>query len=301
MKNRAQQAWTSGRLAPPVERKDRQGHAVFALELKSDLHNIYFECKASGGGLITAFSLDGINILADESVGPMYGSTFWTSPQSDWDWPPPPAIDMDTYTADVDETSGTITLMSAPEPALGVRFIKTFRGDAENGAIDIAYRIENIEPSPKWYAPWEISRVFPGGTTFYPTGSGAITFGDTAPFSTSNAAGVTWFHHTPSNVTAQHKLFADGSRGWLAHAKDKVVFVKIFEDTGPEVAAPGEGEIEIYATPEYEEVEQQGAYREIPPGESLVWAVRWILRALPDDATCLPGDRALLAFVESLV
>lgn len=301
MVNRAQKAWSSGIRVPPIRRKDREGQSVHAIELRSDKHVIYFECGASRGGLITAFSFDGINILADESVGPMYGSTFWTSPQSDWDWPPPPAIDMDTYTAEIEESSGVIKLISEPEPALGVRFIKVFQGDAQQGAIDITYKIENVDTSAKRYAPWEISRVLPGGTTFYPTGTGSVTFGETQPFSTSSSDGVTWFHHTPSNVTAQHKLFADGSRGWIAHAKDRLVLVKVFEDTGPTAAAPGEGEIEIYATPEYEEVEQQGAYREIPPGESLVWPVRWILRALPLDAKSLPGDRALLRFVESLI
>ncbi len=59
-----------------------------------EFNHIYFEVNAQIGGRITTFSLDGKNVLTGPSVNPdNYGSTFWTSPQSDWDWPPIPEID----------------------------------------------------------------------------------------------------------------------------------------------------------------------------------------------------------------
>lgn len=50
---------------------------------------------AAIGGRIMEFSCHGRNALV--TGGPQFGSTFWISPQSLWDWPPPVEIDSAPY------------------------------------------------------------------------------------------------------------------------------------------------------------------------------------------------------------
>ena len=66
-------------------------------------NELELEVDPALGGRITRFSLAGANILTgpevvargDGTVPNMYGSTFWTSPQSAWNWPPETALDSD--------------------------------------------------------------------------------------------------------------------------------------------------------------------------------------------------------------
>ena len=75
-------------------------------------------------------------------------------------------------------------------------------------------------------------------------------------------------------MTDHQKLFADGREGWLAHVDGDALLVKTFAVVPRAAQAPGEAQIEIYATPAhtYVEVEVQGAYETIAPGAALVVA-----------------------------
>jgi hypothetical protein len=66
-------------------------------------------------------------------------------------------------------------------------------------------------------------------------------------------------------------------------------------------AAPGEGEIEIYAVPEYVEVEQQGAYKEINPKDTYQWSVDWFLVQIPKSVTVTLGNNALIELVHQCI
>ena len=91
--------------------------------------------------------------------------------------------------------------------------------------------------------------------------------------------------------------------GWIAHVTaDNLLLIKSATDILPADSPPGEAEIQIYtyvASPEasYVEVENQGAYKDISPGGTLVWTVRWYLRALPEGLVAAPGSAELAAFV----
>jgi hypothetical protein len=289
---------------PPIERNivvDGTTQRGYVLEFSNDSDTTTFECIAEKGGLVTALKLNGVNMLLEHpNPATLTGSTFWPSPQSDWNWPPPSAIDDASYTVTVDEATMSVLLVGPPDPTLELRVEKRFTIDLEREAITLEYSLVNTGSDERSFAPWEISRVPPGGLTFYPTGSNAPTSGSFEPIPVAESGAVTWFEHTPANITGQHKLFADGDRGWLAHTKDGLVFVKSFDDQALSSAAPGEAEIELYATPEYEEVEQQGAYTSISPDQSLSWTVTWFLRPMPEGATATPGDTALVEFIDAL-
>ena len=59
-----------------------------------------------------------------------------------------------------------------------------------------------------------------------------------------------------------------------------LLFIKRYPDISSAQFAPGEAEIELYASPRrnYIEIEQQGAYRTIPPMSSVDWTVTWYLQ-----------------------
>src|SRR5262249_30269718 len=59
-----------------------------------DFGDLSFEVDPQIGGRVTTFALASVNLLTGPDVNPdNWGSSFWTSPQSVWNWPPPPQID----------------------------------------------------------------------------------------------------------------------------------------------------------------------------------------------------------------
>jgi hypothetical protein len=266
-----------------------------------ELGAVRFECTAANSGRITTFAFEDRNILTDASINPFnFGATFWTSPQKDWQWPPPREIDSDDgWEGRIED--GTIILAGPPCPDLGINVVKRFRADTTKQAVSVSYEMRNISSEPLTYAPWEISRVHPGGLTFFPTGEAAFPPTIQSPLPTEERDGVTWFHHTDATVTSEHKLFADGQEGWIAHLDGDLLFIKTFEDITPEAAAPTESEIEIYAIPSYVEVEQQGAYRPIAPGSSRTWTIHWYLVKGQNGSAFSIGNPDLVRWVRETI
>ena len=55
--------------------------------------------------------------------------------------------------------------------------------------------------------------------------------------------------------------------------------MKKFDNIAPSQPAPGEAEIQVYVNQgdTYTELESQGAYTTLNPGEALRWTVKWYL------------------------
>ena len=261
-----------------------------------ELDGQYFEVDPRVGARVTSYRLEGFDVLVGPDVDPSnYGSTFWTSPQSDWGWPPPPEMDQAPYAAVVD--GETLTLTGPPQAALGVRVVKRFSADRARSAIVAEYTLENVAATPRTYAPWEVSRVRASGLAFFP-----VDAPPTGSLEGERRDGIFWVPYGAAPRTeAGDKLFADGTRGFLAHAGEGHLCVKAFRDTPPEAHAPGEGEIEIYVNKRYAEIEVQGAYAPIAPGGAVSWTVTWYLRKLPAGLATAVGSGDLVAFAESLV
>jgi hypothetical protein len=267
------------------------------------LDDTIFAVDARLGGRVVTFSLGGRNILTGPAVDAAnYGSTFWSSPQSDWGWPPSPEIDSAPYAADI--AGAVLSLRGTPAPVLGLGVEKTFGADRQTGVVTVKYTLKNHGSQARRAAPWEISRVAAGGLTFFPMGEGGLRRGMQDLLKPVVRDGVAWFAYDAAAITADQKLFADGREGWIAHVDGDLLLVKSFADTMPAQAAPGEGEIEIYANAAhtYVEVENQGAYVTLKPGEASTWTVRWMLRKLDLKATpAKTGSAGLVALVRSLV
>jgi hypothetical protein len=256
------------------------------------------------GGRVVTLCFDGVELLSGEAAhGENWGATYWTSPQSDWGWPPVREIDSAVY--EILE-GGEGVCVSSPLATIGPRqfhIIKRFFPGAHPDTIDTEYVIENRGTQAFSMASWEISRVRPGGLTFFPTGVGELN--PVAPHSElpiEKVAGTTFYDHAQFELGKCLKLHADGQGGYLAHLAGSHLILKMFSDTQPEAQAPGEGECEIFAMDggQYVEVEVQGPYVAIAPGKSSLFSVRTAVVSLPPALT--RGDRAgLRAFADERV
>lgn len=261
-----------------------------------------FAVDAATAGRIATFSLAGKNILtaARGSDDNNWGSTFWPSPQSDWNWPPPAQIDPGPYAARVQGTS--LVLESPTFPGLGLGVTKRFSVDPGKAMVTVAYGIVNKGGQARAVAPWEITRVAAGGLTFFPMGEGAPWKGPQELLRLQMHAGVAWLASERGAISSDQKVFADGHEGWIAHVAGDLLLVKAFSDIAPAQAAPGEAEIELYtdASRTYVEVENQGAYANLDPGATATWTVRWFLRKLDAAVSVQPGSTDLLGVVRAL-
>jgi len=269
------------------------------------IQNQFLEIDPSTGGRITSLVLNGQNFLTGRDVNDFnWGSTFWISPQSEWKWPPSASIDNKPYSVSV--TGEELMLISEKDPKTGLVVTKKFKGDNKDGSFILTYIITNRSDTIRMVAPWEITRVHTNGLSFFPVGKG-LRRGNLLPL-TKEKEGVCWFVYNQSELPSHGdpQLYSDGAEGWLAHINENIIFIKKFPDIPFEKNAPNEGEIELYASPvtkgkAYVEIEQQGAYAILHPGESLTWEVTWYIRELPTSLSRQAGDSSLVDFVRGLL
>ncbi|MEO6079532.1 MAG: hypothetical protein ABIQ86_07125 [Steroidobacteraceae bacterium] len=278
---------TTASLVLPIE---RSGHYVLEFD------NILFDVVPAGGKIVT-FSIDGHNMLAH--TDPLnFGSTLWSSPQADWNWPPQRAIDSEPYTVSV--TGNMITMTSAVTTTVPrISVIKKFTPNLAKHAIDIEYTIRNEDTVVRNLAIWEVTRVAAGGLTFFPiVGAHSGRAGNTLEPSVVRG-GYAWLD-LASNPPGNKKLYADGGSTFLAHTDGKRLFVKTWADVPASAQAPAHGEVEFYDGDSYVELENQGRYGAVPAGQSISYKVRWLLLNLPAGADRIAQDPELLAAAVAL-
>lgn len=236
---------------------------------------------ASDGAKVVSLKLGEKEILA-QHVEPAngrfgnrfdYGSTFWPSPQEPWYWPPIKTYDYDNYLTELTEKKLTAT--SGINERYPYRFIKEYSIDSRKQAFVITYTIENPNDSTISVAPWEITRVPNAGVFFFDAKKADISPNDLIP--TKYDFNYAWCEF--SSATEQRKIFVD-PKGWLAYSNNGFLLLKQFDDLHQGEAAPGESEMEVYIADGelFIELENQGAYATLQPGEKLTYTVRWYVR-----------------------
>ena len=263
---------------------------------KYDLKNghLSMTIDAAKGGKILSFKYDDREIISQLRWPEAFGSTFWTSPQKEWNWPPVKEFDKNPYTVEQDGT--TLRMTSEVSERLKCRVGKTFAIDEKDGAIVITYTITNEGDEPRSVAPWEVTRVQnEGGLIFFDAPVDGIWPAGLMDFKAQH--GLAWYQTDETNEN--RKVNADG-KGWLAYCAKGLLLVKRFDDLTPEQPAPGEAEIQVYVNrgKAHIELESQGAYQLLQPKESLSWTVRWYL--VPFDGEATPSE-ALAKQVRDIV
>ena len=212
-----------------------------------------------------------------------YGSTFWTSPQKEWNWPPVPEYDSLPYTAEIKD--GPVKVVDVAIPALflegqvskyGYRICKTFTVDPSDLAFVVTYSIVNESGETRQVAPWQITRVPNGGFLQFDAKPEGVTPADLMKVTFDEDMATLEVDVADQN----RKINVDG-KGWLNFRDNGLVLTQRFPDIAREDAAPGEAEIQVYidARKSFVEIEAQGPYTELQPGEKLDWTVRWYLAA----------------------
>lgn len=257
--------------------------------LKVDVH----------GGRIISFQQNDIEIIGTG------GSTFWVSPQSHWSWPPIKQHHDAVYNSQI--TGDTLILKSKKDDLLNVEIIKMIYPNSIDTSFTIRYGILNSGDSSINVAPWENTRTFKTALLFYPQGSTDSTasnpiFGN---LKLVKSESINWFAFGKGSVMEKNmgKIFADGAEGWIAEANNGLILIKKFQDIPLERQAPGEGEIEIFADLDHPflEMEEQGPYTRLNPGQTLWWEVKWILRKVPEKIELREGNEKLIKYVKNSV
>ena len=238
--------------------------------------NMTMTIDAEKGGKILSFKYGDQEVISQLKWPESFGSTFWTSPQKEWYWPPVPEYDKKPYV--VEEKDGVLTMTSEVNEKLQYRISKAFAADEQNQAIAITYSIRNESNEVRKVAPWEITRVQnEGGLIFFEAPVDSIWPAGLMNFKGVNAIS----YYEPDEANENRKVNADG-KGWLAYLNQEkgLLLVKQFEDLATGQPAPDEAEIQVYVNrgKTYIELESQGAYTTLQPGEALNWTVRWYLQ-----------------------
>ena len=225
---------------------------------------------AAKGAKILSFKHKDAEVINQSRWPESFGSTFWTSPQKEWNWPPVQELDKGTYT--VEKADGKLIMTSPVSQKLNYRVRKEFAVDEKDQAIVVTYAIINESDETRQVAPWEITRVPNDGIIFFDAPLDEITPAGLLPLKAEH--GAVWY--TVDEANENRKINADG-KGWLAYADNGLLLVKRFEDLKPSQPAPDEAEIQVYVNrgKSYIEIESQGAYTTLKPKEELTWTVRW--------------------------
>lgn len=248
-----------------------------------------------GGRLAALRAGDTDLILPPDRVEGFYGDTFWPSPQERFDWPPPAILDNEPYQVlHYDETSAT--LLSAPDPDFGFQIEKHFQLSPTQ--LSFRFRLTNIWDQPQQVAPWQVTRAPSEGILIWASGKPFtdedrlikqredpgcyyLHEKDEKPFPTPIPQQKGLCQLAVDDVPITCKLFTD-AQGWLAHLQGKLLVIRSFPDITPDQAAPRQGELELYFNPErgYIELENQGPYQTLRPGETLAYETNWRFHAL---------------------
>lgn len=242
---------------------------------------------AGQGAKVLSFKYNGEEVMSQMTRPNSFGSTFWTSPQKDWNWPPVPEYDRLPYTEELN--GNTLVLTSQLSKRFPYRIRKTFTPDAKDNSIVITYTIINESDAEHTVAPWEITRVPGDGLIFCAAPLDKITPANTPDLlEFKSAYGLSWYEY--DTFEKNRKMNVDG-KGWLAYSNNGLLLVKRFDDLKEGQPAPDEAEIQIYvdAGKTFIEIESQGAYQTLKAGESLDWTVRWNL--LPQKLANTPSKK----------
>ena len=246
------------------------------------------------GGKVLSLRYADHEVISQLQRPEWFGSTFWTSPQREWNWPPVQEFDKRPYAVDHYDANH-LAITSPVSQRLGLRVSKDFRAERD-GTFLVTYSIKNEGTAARRVAPWEITRVInDDGIIFFDAPVDSIWPADLMTF--TNTYGASWYK---TDEAPQNRKVNANAAGWLAYSADGFLLLKQFQNLRPGEAAPGEAEVQVYvnAGKTYIELESQGAYTLLQPGESLQWAVRWHLAATGDAP--LPS-KALMKRVKKLI
>lgn len=249
-------------------------------EIQLKVGNLTMIIDAGRGGKIMSLKHGDKEVISQSRFPEAFGSTFWTSPQKEWNWPPVNEFDKGAYTVE-EKSEKRIVMSSKVSEKLKYRICKEFVANPKDESIAITYSIVNESGETRKVAPWEITRVTnENGIIFFDAPIESVTPANLLAFKPQYK--TLWYQTDEANEN--RKINADG-KGWLAYLANGLLLIKKFEDLNPSQPAPDEAEIQVYVNrgKSYIELESQGAYTTLKPGEKVSWTVKWYLLSVNDE------------------
>ena len=194
-------------------------------------------------------------------------------------------------------------MRSAPSASLKLEIEKRFAADRAYAApCCSSTRIHNLGAVPIRTAPWQITRVSPGGLTFYPSGEGLPP----SNLGVQDALGSTWYDYDRASITEHQKRYRRRARRVAGACRRRdALLVKTFPAVPRAAHAPGRGADRDLRQPRAHLRRGRGAgglhHETVEPGGALTWRVVWLARRLPEILPISVGSEALLAHVRALV
>lgn len=263
--------------------------------------NANMTVSPSKGGRVVSLKFDDFEFLSTESQvnnqPNTYGSVLWSSPQSEWNWPPLPELNQQAYKVSCDSDKTAIILSSVIEPKTRYQFIKSYSLGDQPQTFKIRYKIINHSDQTKHVAAIENTRVKPVGMAFFPKGDTEPSSGIFYPLDVEIMDGIVWHQFAPEQIRQDHhKLMMDGKEGWLAYSKGAYLFVQRFADSAADQAPDTEREVEIFGHMDrtFSELKHQSALHHLAPGESFEWEVEWQVKKLADSLDLSLGSDDLV-------
>ena len=123
----------------------KSGHAAIAIDTQK-------------GGKVLSLKYDDKEVISQSRFPESFGSTFWTSPQKEWNWPPVSEFDKQPYQVK-EQSDKRLVIASNPSQRLGMSVAKDFSLGKQDGSFVVTYSIKNEGSEARSVAPWEITRV----------------------------------------------------------------------------------------------------------------------------------------------
>lgn len=233
------------------------------------------------GGRISSLTYEGVEVLktSRDEANLQWGSTVWTSPQSAWNWPPPPAFDSEPYT--LTELGEHRILLEGPrDSSTFLRMRKRIVLGPDND-VGLTYWVTNEGVSGANVALWENTRL-PYAGTFEFVADTIWTERDSVEFDLRDSVRIV---NLDERHTEEGKLFANLPTGTATYRNNGLAFTKHTVVKELYRTPPGEAPLEIYVAPQsgFFEFELLGDYRNIGPGESNNVRLKWSLKKTADN------------------
>lgn len=229
------------------------------------------------GARITSLKYKGQEVLQTnrDSAGITWGSTAWTSPQADWNWPPPPAFDSGVYT--VRKMSDRIYIFTSElDSASFLRLEKRFMLN-DKGEVGLRYKVKNESGMPVQVAAWENTRIPYGGRIEFPASDTVWSSGKQIPVELHDSLAVI---NIDGQVKEPVKIFATLRDTMIRYYHQGLVLTKQTVITGLNQVAPEHAPLEVYLDPvrEFAEFELQGGLYTLQHGQSAALRVKWVVQ-----------------------
>ncbi len=229
------------------------------------------------------------------------GAKLWNAPQKDWryawgGWPPDFTLDSAPSVLSIGPGDG-ITLVGSESAAVGVRYTRTLALDGDSVLNGVEMRCSG-DHATAW-GVWSVLCMRPEGTVYLPVPADARLWTGEAEKASPESYGwerhgsVMVLPHPP--VKGGQKLFCASSASWIGYLVDGQALFITYQAADAIPAPAGEAGSEVYACPDFIEIEHIGRLEMLQPGAVARFSERWHLRAGPTSATTLAQRAAWMA------